>query len=104
MDARIEGNQSSTLEPIASKRVFHGKDAETAMSPAIAIPESRRCRRRAAECRMTAVRLRMPDTRDQMLRVAEHYERMGREAEEREIAQGLSNLGALVIRRLGQAA
>jgi len=74
------------------------------MSHAIALPESQRCRKRAAECRRTAAGLRMPDTREQMLRVADRYERMARDAAEREISQGLSHLGALVSRRPGKAA
>jgi len=68
------------------------------MRSAIAIPESRRCRDRAQECRTTAERLQMQDARDQMLRVAGYYERMARDAEQREIAQGLSRLQALVAR------
>jgi hypothetical protein len=34
-----------------------------------------------------------------MLRVAADYERMARDAEQREIAQGLSRLSALVVRQ-----
>jgi len=34
-----------------------------------------------------------------MLKVAADYERMARDAEQREIAQGLSNLRALVVRQ-----
>ena len=74
------------------------------MLQAIALPESQRCRKRAAECRRTAAGLRMPDTREQMLRVAARYECMARDAEEREIAQGLTHLGRLVSRRHRQAA
>ena len=69
------------------------------MSPAVAVPESRRCRQRALECRTTAAGLRVPNARDQMLRVAEQYERMARDAEQLEIARGLSQPGALVMRR-----
>ena len=69
------------------------------------MPESRRCRERALECRTVAGRLRVQNTRDQMLRVAADYERMARDAEQREIAQGLLHLRALVIRqRPGQRA
>jgi hypothetical protein len=64
----------------------------------IAIPESRRCLERALECRTVAGRLRVQNARDQMLRVAADYERMARDAEQREIAQGLSHLRALVVR------
>jgi len=65
----------------------------------IAIPESRRCRERALECRTVAGRLRVQNARDQMLRVAADYERMARDAEQREIAQGLSHLRALIVRQ-----
>lgn len=69
------------------------------------MPESRRCRERALECRNVAGRLRVQNARDQMLRVAADYERMARDAEQREIAQGLSYLRALVVRqRHGQQA
>jgi hypothetical protein len=71
----------------------------------IAIPESRRCRQRALECRTVAGRLRVQNARDQMLKVAADYERMARDAEQREIAQGLSHLKALIVRqRHGRAA
>ena len=63
------------------------------------MPESRRCRERALECRTVAGRLRVQNTRDQMLRAAADYERMARDAEQREIAQGLSRLSALVVRQ-----
>ena len=69
------------------------------MTVSIAIPESRRCRERAIECRSIAGRLRVQNARDQMLRAAADYERMARDAEQREIAQGLSLLRALVIRQ-----
>jgi hypothetical protein len=39
------------------------------------------------------------NAREQMLKVAADYERMARDAEQREIAQGLSQLRALVIRQ-----
>jgi len=76
------------------------------MTVSIAMPESRRCRERALECRTVADRLRVQNTRDQMLRVAADYERMARDAEQREIAQGLLYLRALVFRQHhgGQAA
>lgn len=76
------------------------------MTVSIAMPESRRCRERALECRTVAGRLRVQNTRDQMLRVAADYERMARDAEQWEIAQGLSYLRALVVRQRhgGQAA
>jgi hypothetical protein len=76
------------------------------MTVSIAMPESRRCRERALECRTVAGRLRVQNTRDQMLRVAADYERMARDAEQQEIAQGLSYLRALVVRQRhsGQAA
>lgn len=65
----------------------------------ITIPESRRCRERALECRTVAGRLRVQNARDQMLKVAADYERMARDAKQREIAQGLSHLSALVVRQ-----
>jgi hypothetical protein len=64
-----------------------------------AIPESRRCWQRALECRTVAGRLRVQNARDQMLKVAADYERMARNAEQREIAQGLSHLKALIVRQ-----
>jgi hypothetical protein len=52
-----------------------------------------------------ASRLRLQNARNQMLRVAANYERMARDAEHQEIAQGLSLLRALVVRqRHGQQA
>ena len=67
------------------------------MTLSVAIPESRRCRERALECRTVADSLRLQNARDQMLKVAADYERMARDAKQREIAQGLSHLGALVV-------
>lgn len=69
------------------------------MTLLIAIPESRRCRQRAHECRTVADRLRLQNARDQMLKVAADYERMARDARQREIAQGLSHLSAVVARQ-----
>jgi hypothetical protein len=46
-----------------------------------------------------AGRLRVQNARDQMLKVAADYERMARDAKQREIAQGLSHLSALVVRQ-----
>jgi hypothetical protein len=69
------------------------------MTLPIAMPESRRCRERALECRNLADRLRMQIARNQMLKVAADYERMARDAEQREIAQGLSHLRALAARQ-----
>jgi len=69
------------------------------MTLSIAIPESRRCRERALECRAVARYLRVQNTRAQMLKVAADYERMARDAEQREIAQGMSYLRALVARQ-----
>ena len=62
---------------------------------AIAIPESRKCRTRAHQCRTAAERLRVQIARDQMLKAAADYDRMARDAEQREIAQGLSHLRAI---------
>ena len=69
------------------------------MTLSIAIPESRRCRQRALECRTVAGGLRVQNARDQMLKVAADYERMARDAEQREFAQGLSHLKALIVRQ-----
>ena len=65
------------------------------MSPSIAVPESRKCRTRALECRTMAERFRVQSTREQMLKAASDFERMAQDAEQREIAQGLSHLRAL---------
>lgn len=72
---------------------------EPAMSPTIAVPESRRCRTRAVECRTMAELFRVQIARDQMLKAAADYERMARDAEQREIAQGISYLRALATSR-----
>jgi hypothetical protein len=65
----------------------------------IAVPESRKCRERAIECRTVAGRLRVQNAHDQMLRVAADYECMARDPEQREIAQGLSYLRSLAVRQ-----
>jgi len=65
------------------------------MSPAIAIPESRRCRARARQCRSIAHQFRGPIARDHMLKAAADYERMADSAEQQEIAMGLSYLREL---------
>ncbi|MFY9686494.1 MAG: hypothetical protein WAJ88_11915 [Pseudolabrys sp.] len=41
----------------------------------------------------------MQNAREQMLKAAADYERMACDAEQREIAQGLSHLRALVVRQ-----
>ena len=64
-----------------------------------AVPESRRCRTRARECRSMAEQFRVHIARDQMLKAAADYERMARDAEQREIAQGVSYLRALTAGR-----
>jgi hypothetical protein len=64
------------------------------MSPTI-IPESRRCRTRALECRTMAERLRVQTAREQMLKAASDFERMAQDAQQREIVQGLTQLRAL---------
>ena len=64
----------------------------------ITVPESQRCRTRASECRTIAERLHVQIAREQMLKAAADYERMAREAEQREISQGLSHLRALAVR------
>ena len=70
------------------------------MSPSI-IPESRRCRTRARECRTMAERLRVQTSRDQMLKAALDFERMAQDAEQREIAQGLTQLKAFSTSQYG---
>jgi len=65
------------------------------MSPVIAIPESRRCRARARQCRTIAYQLRGHIARNHMLKAAADYERMANEAERREIELGLSHLREL---------
>jgi hypothetical protein len=46
-----------------------------------------------------AERLRVQMAREQMLKAASDYDRMARDAEQREIAQGLSHLRALATGR-----
>ena len=65
------------------------------MSPSITVPESRRCRMRANECRLLAERLHAQLAREVMLKAASDYDRMAHEAEQHEIAQGLSHLRAV---------
>jgi len=65
------------------------------MSPVIAIPESRRCRARARQCRTIAYQFHGQIARDHMLKAAADYERMADDAERREIAMGLSYLREL---------
>ena len=50
---------------------------------------------RANECRILAERLHAQLAREVMLKAASDYERMAREAEQQEIAQGLSHLQAV---------
>lgn len=66
---------------------------------AIPVPESRRCRTRAREFRSMAETLRVQSSREQMLKAAADFERMARDAEAREIAEGLSYLRALAVTR-----
>jgi hypothetical protein len=63
------------------------------------VPESRRCRTRALECRAMAGSFRGQFAREQMLKVATNYDRMAQDAKIREIAQGISHLTALVASR-----
>jgi hypothetical protein len=65
------------------------------MSPVVAIPESRRCRARARQCRTIAEQLHGQIARHHMLKAAADYERMANDAEQREIALGLSHLREL---------
>jgi hypothetical protein len=46
-----------------------------------------------------AERLRVQTARDQMLKAASDFERMAQDAEQREIAQGLTQLKAFTTRR-----
>jgi hypothetical protein len=80
-----------------------GLAAQHTMSPSI-IPESRRCRTRARECRTMAERLRVQTARDQMLKAASDFERMAQDAEQREIAQGLTQLKAIATPRYPRSA
>jgi len=64
--------------------------------PASLAPESQRCRARARECRALAGRLRVDFAREHMLNAAAGFERNAREAQEREIARGISQLSELV--------
>jgi predicted glycosyl hydrolase (DUF1957 family) len=50
---------------------------------------------RANECRVLAERLHAQLAREVMLKAASDYERMASEAEQQEIAQGLSHLRAV---------
>ncbi len=69
------------------------------MPLSMAVPESRRCRARALECRTMAGSFRGQFAREQMLKVAANYDRMAQDAKIREIAQGISHLTALVAGR-----
>jgi hypothetical protein len=69
------------------------------MSPTIAVPESRRCRTRAVECRTMAELFRVQIARDQLPRAAAGYEQMARDAMQREIAQGISHLRSIATSR-----
>ncbi len=60
------------------------------------VPTSQRFRDRALECRAAASRFRVDFARNQMLKVAEDFERIAQEAREREITQGISRMGNLV--------
>jgi hypothetical protein len=60
------------------------------------IPESQHCRARARECRAVAARFRVDFARSQMLKTADDFERIARDAREREIVHGIAQLGALV--------
>ena len=62
------------------------------MTLSIAIPESRRCRERALECRTVADRLRLQNARAQMLKVAADYERMARDARVQTIGGGATEV------------
>ncbi|MGH6788784.1 MAG: hypothetical protein ACRECC_03785 [Pseudolabrys sp.] len=64
--------------------------------PASLVPESQRFRVRARECRVLAGRLHLDFARERMLSAADGFERGARDAQEREIAGGISQLGELV--------
>ena len=66
------------------------------MRTSVPRPESQRCRARALECRATADLFRVDFARHHMLKAAEDFDRIAREAREREIAQGILHLGKLV--------
>jgi hypothetical protein len=86
-------------ERFLGMRVSHAHVSEASMSLTVALPESRKCRTRARECRTMAERFRLPIARDQMLKAASDFERMARDAEQREIVQGVTELKALASRR-----
>jgi hypothetical protein len=97
----------SAAPPLNSFAVFRNDDSGRrlsarpvnqvgiSMSLSIMVPESRRCRTRARECRLIAERLRVQAAREQMLKAASDFDRMAHDAEQREIEQGLSYLRAL---------
>ncbi len=62
------------------------------------MPASQRARARASECREMAAHFRLGYARRQMLRTADIFERIAREAEQREIASGITGLGRLVCK------
>jgi hypothetical protein len=64
-------------------------------SPSL-VPESQRCRVRARECRALAAQLHGDFARDHMLKAADDFERIARDAAEREIVHGIWQLGELV--------
>ncbi|MGC1465565.1 MAG: hypothetical protein WA792_07515 [Pseudolabrys sp.] len=64
--------------------------------PTSLVPESQRCRVRARECRALASRLRVDFAREHLLKAADGFERSARDAQEREIGHGISQLGELV--------
>ncbi len=63
---------------------------------ALPMPESLHCRARARECRAMAARFRGDFARRHMLKAADDFERMARDAQEREVLTGIAQLGQLV--------
>ncbi len=63
------------------------------MWTSLPLPESERYRARALECRATAGLFRTDITRGQMLKAAADFECIAEETRNREIAQGISQLG-----------
>jgi hypothetical protein len=66
------------------------------MSTVTLFPESQRYRARAVELRSFAGALHVDAARRRMLKAAEDFDRIAREARVREIAHGISGLGKLL--------
>ncbi|HTT48151.1 MAG TPA: hypothetical protein VMG39_09135 [Pseudolabrys sp.] len=67
-----------------------------AKTAAVPMPESLRYRARAQQCRAMAKVFRADFARHHMLKAAADFERIARDAREREVVHGIAELGALV--------